>query len=466
MLDDNAIRTLIKKTRTVSVKDSRPPAFSDDALALHFAEIHADDLRHVAAWNKWLSWDGTHWTFDATLAAWNEARKICRVAAAACNKTKLASALASSKTVAAVINLARSDRRLAATIEQWNTDLWAANTPLGVIDLHTGEMRPHCVTDYMTKITAVAPDHNCPTPIWLTFLETVTNGDTELITFLQRMAGYALTGSTEEHALFFHHGIGANGKTTFIKTISSIFGDYHRTAPIETFTASHTEHHPTDLAGLHGARLVTSIETEEGRRWAEQKITALTGGDEISARFMRQDYFDYTPHFKLVIAGNHKPGLRSINEAIRRRLHLIPWAVVIPEQERDKKLVEKLQPEWPGILAWIIEGCLQWQKIGLAPPKIVTEATDAYMQAEDALFAWIDEYCILDANAWEKTTTLYTGWKAWAEKSGEYVGSMKRFSQNLEERGPSKGVYYKRHMTFGRGFLGLRLVGDAGTQGT
>jgi putative DNA primase/helicase len=210
---------------------------------------------------------------------------------------------------------------------------------------------------------------------------------------------------------------------------------------------------------------VTSIETEEGRRWAEQKITALTGGDEISARFMRQDYFDYTPHFKLVIAGNHKPGLRSINEAIRRRLHLIPWSVVIPEQERDKKLVERLQPEWPGILAWIVAGCLQWQEIGLAPPKIVTEATDAYMEAEDALIAWIDEQCIRDPNAWEKTTTLYAGWKAWAEKSGEYVGSTKRFSQNLEERGPSKGVHYKRHKELGRGFLGLRLIGDAGTRG-
>jgi putative DNA primase/helicase len=468
MTDENVdFDTILKRAKAPKESsddpaDFRPPIFSDEALALRFAEIHVDDLRYVADWGKWLVWDGTRWKFDATLATWNEARKICRAAAAECNKPKIAAALASSKTVAAVISLARSDRRLVATIEQWNTDLWTANTPSGVIDLYTGEIRPHRVTDYMTKITAVAPDRNCPTPLWLAFLETVTKGDAELIAFLQRMAGYALTGSTEEHALFFHHGVGANGKTTFI---SSIFGDYHRTAPIETFTASQNEHHPTDLAGLHGARLVTSVETEEGRRWAEKKITALTGGDEISARFMRQDFFEYTPHFKLVIAGNHKPGLRSINEAIRRRLHLIPWTVVIPPDERDKKLVEKLQPEWPGILAWIVDGCLQWQETGLAPPKAVTDATDAYMEAEDALFAWIDEYCILDANAWEKTQTLFAGWKAWADKSGEYSGSLKRFSQTLEERGPSRGITCKRHMKSGRGFQGLRLVGDAGTYG-
>ena len=445
-------------------KDARPPTFSDEALALHFAEIHASDLRYVAAWNKWLLWDGTRWAFDSTLATWDEARKICRAAAAKCNRAKLAAALASSKTVAAVINLARSDRRLAATVEQWNTDLWVINTPGGVIDLRTGKMHPHCTTDYITKITAVTPDYNCPTPLWLAFLKIVTGGDTELIAFLQRMSGYALTGSTEEHALFFHHGIGANGNTTFIKTISGIVGDYHKTAPIETFIASHTEHHPTDLAGLHGARLVTSIETEEGRRWAESKIKTLTGGDEISARFMRQDFFEYTPHFKLVIAGNHKPSLRSVDEAIRRRLHLIPWNVVIPSDERDKKLGEKLCTEWPGILVWMIEGCLQWQQIGLAPPEAVTKATDAYMEAEDALTAFIDEQCIRDPNAWERTTTLYAGWKAWAEKSGEFVGSMKRFLQTLETRGTSYGVTYERSKT-GRGFRGLRLVGDAGLVG-
>ena len=164
-------------------------------------------------------------------------------------------------------------------------------------------------------------------------------------------------------------------------------------APIETFTASHQDRHPTELARLRGARLVTSVETEEGRRWAESRIKSLTGGDKIAVHFMRQDFFEFTPQFKLVIAGNHKPGLRSVDEAIRRRLNLIPFTVTIPPAERDPDLAEKLKAEWPGILAWAIVGCLAWQRDGLAAPKAVTSATAAYLEAEDAVAAWIKERC-------------------------------------------------------------------------
>ena len=168
------------------------------------------------------------------------------------------------------------------------------------------------------------------------------------------MAGYALTGVTHEHALFFACGTGGNGKSTFLNAIASCVGDYHRAAPIETFTESNNDRHPTDLAGLRGARMVTAIETEEGRHWAESRIKTLTGGDKIAARFMRQDFFEYTPQFKLLIAGNHKPSLRSVDEAIRRRLHLIPFVVTIPPAERDAELPDKLESERPGILAWMI----------------------------------------------------------------------------------------------------------------
>ena len=153
---------------------------------------------------------------------------------------------------------------------------------------------------------------------------------------------------------------------------AGILGDYHSTAPIETFTATISDRHPTDLAGLRGARLVTATETEEGRRWAEAKIKTLTGGDQISARFMRQDFFDYLPQFKLLIAGNHKPGLRSVDEAIRRRFNLIPFTVTIPAGGARPELGDKLKAEWPGILQWMIEGCLDWQESGLAPPEAVT----------------------------------------------------------------------------------------------
>jgi putative DNA primase/helicase len=237
------------------------------------------------------------------------------------------------------------------------------NTPDGVIDLRTGDVRPHDPLDYMTKIAAVAPRGGCP--LFLKFLDRITHGDAELIAYLRRVFGYALTGDVSEHALFFGHGTGANGKSVLLSTMAGMMGDYHKTAPIETFTATDSDRHPTDLAMLRGARLVTATETEEGRRWAESRIKTLTGGDPVAARFMRQDFFEYWPQFKLVIAGNHKPGLRSVDEAIRRRFHLIPFAVTIPPEERDAELAEKLKAERPGILQWLVEGCLEWQIEGL-----------------------------------------------------------------------------------------------------
>jgi P4 family phage/plasmid primase-like protien len=208
---------------------------------------------------------------------------------------------------------------------------------------------------------------------------------------LQLIFGYGLSGSIIEHALFFLYGTGANGKSVLLSTISGIMGGYHCTAPIETFTTSSNDRHPTELAGLRAARLVTAIETEEGRRWAESRIKALTGGDRIAARFMHQDFFEYAPQFKLVIAGNHKPALRNVDEAMRRRFNLIPFAVTIPPEERDDKLTDRLQQEWPGILQWMIDGCMRWQRDKLSPPKVVADATLAYLEAEDAIAAWLDE---------------------------------------------------------------------------
>ena len=433
----------------------RSPAFTDEALALQFAARHRKDLRYVAAWGRWLRWDGACWGFDDTLHAFDRARHICRAAAVAANKPSVQTTLASAKTVAAVERLAKSDRRLAATIEQWDSDPWLLNTPGGTIDLRTGNMRPARIEDYATKVTAVAPAGDCP--MWKAFLQRITGGDEQSIAFLQRVCGYALTGVTREHALFFLYGLGANGKSVFLSTVAGVLADYHTTAPIETFTASQSERHPTDLAGLRGARLVTATETEEGRRWAEAKIKTVTGGDKIAARFMRQDFFEFTPAFKLMIAGNHKPGLRSVDEAIRRRFHLIPFSVTIPLEERDRDLIEKLKAEWPGILAWMIEGCLEWQRIGLQPPAVVTDATTAYLEAEDAIAAWLDDCCIRDPQAWTASGTLFASWTAWATKASEPVGTQKNFAQSLEAHG-----FTPHRLRVGRGFNGLRLVPKSG----
>ena len=326
------------------------PAFSEEAVALLFAEVHAAEQRYVAAWNRWFYYDGSCWKFDDTRLTFTRARKITREVAREINKPKEAKAMASAKTRAAVVSLASEDSRLAATVDQWDLDPWLLNTPGGVVDLRTGKMREHDADDYMTKMTAVAPDASRPTPLWLKFLERVTDGDAELQEYLARVAGYALTGLTSEHELYFLFGDGRNGKGVFLGTVSDILDEYHRTAPIETFTATNNEQHPTDLAMLRGARLVTATETEVGRRWAESRIKMMTGGDPISARFMRQDFFTYKPHFKLMISGNNKPGLRSVDEAIKARIKLVPFSVFIPPEERDKDLKAKLKAEWPGIL--------------------------------------------------------------------------------------------------------------------
>jgi putative DNA primase/helicase len=435
--------------------DGRPPAFSDSALALRFVDRHAGDLRYVAAWNKWLQWTGTYWRFDDTKLAFDLAWRICREAAAECNKARTASAIASAKTVAAAERLALADRRIAATVDQWDSDVWLLNTPGGVVDLRSGNLRQHDPLDYMTKITGVEPRWGCP--LFLAFIDRIAGGDTDLVAYLRRLFGYGLTGVTTEHALFFGYGTGANGKSVLLSTAAGILADYHRAAPIETFTATNTDRHPTDLAGLRGARLVTATETEEGRRWAESRIKSLTGGDKIAARFMRQDFFEFTPQFKLLIAGNHKPGLRSVDEAIRRRFHLIPFAVTIPPEERDPDLSEKLKPEWPGILQWMIDGATEWATEGLRPPEAVRQATTAYLEAEDAVAAWIDDRCERDPNAWEAASALFASWNAWATAAGEFVGSSRRFAQALETRDltPCR----KRDA---RGFAGLRVV-DWGT---
>jgi putative DNA primase/helicase len=218
-------------------------------------------------------------------------------------------------------------------------------------------------------MTAVEPTGDCPK--WKRFLLRIMGGNEEAVRFLQRVCGYCLTGVTSEQVMFFAYGVGQNGKGVFLQTVGGILRDYCKSAAIETFTESKTDRHPTELARLHNARLVTASETEDGRNWAESRLKALTGGDTITAHFMRKDDFEYVPKFKPFFTGNHKPGLRSVGVAMRRRVMMIPFPVTIPENERDRSFADKLKKEWPGILAWMIQGCLEWRNSGLAPPEVV-----------------------------------------------------------------------------------------------
>jgi putative DNA primase/helicase len=348
---------------------------------------------------------------------------------------------------------------VAAGIDQWDAYDFLLNTPDGIIDLATGKRLENVIRleYYQTRIASVSPSGDFRR--FLKFLKEITDGDDDLIAFLQRVAGYCLTGSTREHALFFFYGTGANGKSVLLNVLAYILKDYWRAAPMEAFTQSNTDRHPTDLAGLVGRRLVTATETEEGRRWAEAKIKQLTGGDPVSARFMRQDFFEYTPQFKLIVAGNHKPRLRSVDEATRRRINLVPFTVTIPVEKRDAELLDKLKEEAPGILHWMIEGCLKWQEIGLAPPKIVTDATKAYLVSQDFLAGWIEDCCVLEKGEFEPAGLLFSSWRKWAQDAGEKeLTSQTAFGSALDSRGITAG---KRNGTRCR--LGIKLTDEAKT---
>ncbi len=415
----------------------------EDRVALDFAAQHVDDLRYVAKSSQWLRWGGSRWQPEDTLAAFDESRKLCRAAGDA-----------KAKTVAAVVALARSDRRLAATVDQWDSDTMVLNAVGATIDLRTGHVRPPIRLDYITKIagTSIA-DYGTPHPLWTSFLDCVTDADENLIGFLQRYAGYCLTGDTREQKLLFLFGPGANGKGVFVNTLVRVMGDYAITAPMEMFLASKHDRHPTEIARLKGARLVVAQETQKGRRWDEAKLKNLTGGDKLSGHFMRQDFFDFDPTHKLLITGNHKPSLLSIDEAIRRRLLLGPFTVEIPVEERDPGFAGRLVPEYPAILRWMLDGCLEWQREGLAVPERVRRASDDYFANQDTLEQWIDD-CLdtHDPRAFTTSRVLFTSWKVWAEARNMRPGTEKAFVEDLAERG-----YQQHRMGYGRGFKGIAL---------
>lgn len=417
---------------------------SDDAIALAFSARHAGDLLHVPAWAQWLRWDGARWARDTTLDVFDLARTICREHAV---QAPDAIRIASAQKVAAVERLARSDRRHAREATVFDADPWLLNTPNGVVDLRTGRVREHRRADLFTKVTGTVPSGDCPR--WSRFLNEVSQGDLELVRYVQRWAGYILTGETSEHSFLFVYGPGGNGKGVLLNTLAAVLGDYATTAPMETFMATQQDRHPTDLAGLRGARLVLAQETEAGRALAESRIKALTGGDRISARFMRGDFFEFVPTFKLVMVGNHRPVIRNPDDAMRRRLHLLPLTFRPTRPNNDLPAV--LRAELPGILAWAIEGCLAWQPDGLGLPDVVREATADYFSEQDLLIQWLAECCERSPDATTASAAAFRSWEAWARARGEVGGTNKAFSAALERH------HGKRKAHGATVFIGLRL---------
>jgi P4 family phage/plasmid primase-like protien len=432
--------------------------YSDRWLADVVIERVGDRLRYGPGLKAWLVWTGQRWDRDEMNRPRTEIRDLlheiaCDLITARPKAVEQARSIESATRLRNVMTLMEADPRVIVAMRALDADPWLLNTPTGVVDLHTGLVRPHDPMWLMTKMTRVSVDREHDCPRWKAFLLESTGGNPELVAYLQRMAGYCLTGLTDEHAVVFVYGPGGNGKSVCLNTLTHILGDYATTAPMSTFMANRSERHPTEVATLHGARLVTASETSEGGRWNEERLKNLSGGDPVTARFLYHDFFTFQPQFKLLLIGNRKPSLDTVDEAMRRRLHLVPFTVK-PEHP-DPNLIDKLRAEAPAILAWMVDGALAWQAERLSPPAVVQEATNQYFEDQDLLGRWLAEECELaDKTVWTLTRDLYERWREWCGERGEQSGSLKRLSQMLADCGFQR----LRNSTTGRfGFAGIRL---------
>jgi putative DNA primase/helicase len=415
---------------------------TQDGIARIFAERFAGRLRYCHHAGAWYEWAGSHWQQDEKAVAFQFVRELSRELSDKA-KTSEMKEVRRVNFAGGVEKFAQSDPVFAVTSEDWDRDFFLLGTPGGTVDLMTGKLREPDPADGITKVTLVAPSEKAHCPLWLKFLDETFGGDKDLIRFLQQWAGYCLTGDIREHALLFGTGDGGNGKGVWLHTLTGILKDYAVAATMQTFTASSQERHSTELAMLRGARMVTASETEKGRGWAEARLKQLTGGDPVTCRFMRQDDFTYTPQFKLTIIGNHKPELRTVDAAARRRINIIPFnnkpAVV------DQQLEQKLMGEAPSILRWMIDGCRDWIENGLVRPQSVIDATNDYFADQDLFSQWIDECCDCEPGNTYKTASaaeLYRSWQEYAMAAGEDPESKKSFADRL--LGAGRGIIGKR----------------------
>lgn len=430
---------------------------------------HRGAIRFCYLWDKWLYWTGDRWMKDdvgeteryakAVAVSLKAEAEACKDEYSARELTKWAKRAESSDRIHAMIRLARSEPGIPLRPDEVDPDPWLLNVANGTLDLKRGELKPHDPKDMITRLAPVAYDPKARCPLWEKFLLRVMEGDLELIDFLQRAVGYSLTGDTSEQALFFLHGVGANGKTTFVQTVSALMGDYAMQASTEMLMVQYGNRIPNDIARLQGARFVNTVEIEEGRRLAEGLVKSLTGGDTLTARFLWGEWFEFTPQFKIFLAANHKPVIKGTDHAIWRRIKLIPFEVTIPKQEQDRELARKLQAELPGILNWALEGCLQWQRHGLQEPERVMAATESYREESDVLARFLAECTVPSSTGTVQAGRLYARYKEWCEANGERPWTNTLFGKRLKERG-----FLREHRMYGKFYVGLELVSEGDSE--
>jgi putative DNA primase/helicase len=418
---------------------------TDLGNAQRFVRDHSRNVRFCYAWGRWIVWDSKRWAVDdsgAVVRMIKESVRRIYAAAAAEEDDKKRKALddharrSESKTrITDALYLARSEPGVPVTPEQLDANAWLLNTASGTVDLRTGKMREHRREDLITKIAPVEYDPTAEAPRFSRFLREIFDGDEDLIAFVRRFAGYSLTGSTEERVFAILHGRGRNGKTTLVELLEGALGDYAATTDTETILAKRYQGIGNEVAALKGARFVATAEVERGRALAESKVKQLTGSDTVTARFLYAEPFSFKPEFKLWLSTNNKPVIRGTDDAIWDRIRLIPFTQRFEGAAADAKLPEKLRAEMPGVLAWMVQGCIEWQRDGLGEPDKVVAATEGYRTEMDTLAAFVDECCIVRPEAWCKFADLYTAYTGWCEEANEHPEKKRRFADSLTERG-------------------------------
>jgi putative DNA primase/helicase len=434
---------------------------SDTTNALWFAKQYRDQARYCHQHRCWYLWRGQRWERDESeqvyeLAmksvwsfkeeAWDELpgdrlQELARFVKQSLDHKRLTSCL----------KLAQF--RCAVRPKDFDTDPWLLNCENGTIDLRINALRPHDPNDLITKIVPVSYDPLAECPRWLEFLTQITGGDQELISYLQRVVGYCLSGDTSEHCLFILHGMGANGKSTFLNIIKAMLGSYAMQVQADSLMVRRSEGARTDIARLAGARFVTASESEANQKLAEGLVKQLTGGDTVTARFLYQEEFEFEPEFKLFLGTNRKPDISGTDEGIWRRIHLVPFEVTIPEEERDKKLPEKLKAELEGILAWAVEGSSAWQREGLQPPEKVQTAVQQYRTETDTVGQFLDDCCKRNPESKVSTKDLYDAYRGWCYSNGETALAKHELGKQLKERG-----FTTTRTKSIRGWGGLELI--------
>jgi P4 family phage/plasmid primase-like protien len=418
---------------------------TDTGNAERLAAQRGSEIRFCSSWKKWLVWDGTRWELDVLGVVHQHAKDVVRTIASEANGVaddkvraaifKHAEESESRGGREAIVRLAALERGIGVLSTELDADPWLFNCLNGTIDLRTGQLRPHDRANLLTKRTRVAFDATATCPLWERFLKRVMGDRDDLVSFLQRAVGYALTADVREQVLFFLHGSGSNGKSTFARILLDILGEYGAPGAPDLLMAKRGEAHPTEVADLFGRRLVVCQEIESGRAFSEVLVKQLTGGDAIKARRMREDFWEFLPTHKFFIAANHKPVVKGGDHAIWRRIRLIPFEVTIGADEKDPQLLSKLASELPGILRWAVDGCLAWQRDGLGMAEAVAAATGAYREEEDVFGAFLADACTLSAHARVTAKDLYAAYEHWCQQNGERPVSARAVGIRLSERG-------------------------------